>query len=178
MLLSKFKGNINKELTKKLGDGYLVEDVLDDIYIGRKYYKIIQHPGTEKKLVYHREGGPAVNYKIRKDITAPKYNQIDAAVVIWAINGIIHREHGPAEVRVRNINAGFNNNLTTIYVPTIFKTTTIQWYDNGKPHRENGPSKIVIQDGSIIRREWSLLGVKLSEDEHKFLMTKSLFNMF
>ena len=54
--------------------------------------------------------------------------------IVWMKNNIIHREGGPAQVKV--IRDEFAPKLRNKKVFIV----SLGWYNNGKPHREDGPA--------------------------------------
>jgi len=89
--------------------------------LGDKFYY-----GNKKLNKLHREDGPAVEYA-----NGDKY---------WYVNGIIHRENGPA----------------------AYANGDKYWYVGGQLHRENGPAA-ELGNG---RKYWYLNGIEYTEQEH------------
>lgn len=86
---------------------------------GSRYYS--------KDNQLHRKDGPAIEY-VRGEV-----------IEEWYLNGLLHRENGPARMCSRSRH----------------------WYKNGQRHREDGPAREWDAGG----KEWYLNGKQYTEEE-------------
>ena len=92
----------------------------------------------------------------------------------WCLNGILHREDGPAYISMSD-----GPNIWYLYGrrhredgPAVeWPSGSKEWYLNNKLHREDGPAK-TWPDGY---KEWYLNGVGLEEDQYIILRRKQVF---
>ncbi len=80
----------------------------------------------------------------------------------WKLNGVFHREDGPA---IERANGGkewwINGKLHRENGPAIEHANgTKQWWINGKHHREDGPAAEYADGGKL----WYLNGVRIEYD--------------
>jgi hypothetical protein len=62
------------------------------------------------------------------------YKEEDIVIKEWRVNGLLHRENGPAR----------------IHIDPEISGTILEWRVNGLLHRENGPARIIIDDDDIL----------------------------
>lgn len=122
----------------------------------------------------HNEHGPAETYF--------SYERSSQS---WYIDGILHREDGPAKIEYNtDYNSGNENNFCWIWEEgesdyrrlsdTYEEFKEEEWYLNGKQHREDGPAYIIYDDdGNVEGEGWCLNGEHLSEEEFNERMSKS-----
>lgn len=88
---------------------------------------------------------------------------VDQSATIWRLDGVPHRENGPAiEYSDGDQRWYRNSRLHREDGPAIEYTNGHkEWYQNGRLHREDGPA-VVYANGN---KYWYLNGEELSKDE-------------
>jgi hypothetical protein len=158
----------------------------------------------------HREDGPAADYNSGskqwfldgieyteadfKKKTGPKSTMhVDGeGNEIWSINGIIHREDGPAVEYVNGDKTWYHDGKIHRSDGPAYEGAdgTKTWYSNGqfhrvggpahegaagnkawwirgKRHRLDGPARILIDENKNILQEWHIDGIQCSEEQFK-----------
>ena len=176
----KSKKVLNETLTNKRTDGIEVYDIIlkntEDLdYIRREYFR--EHCPQERRLsVRSRDDGPAIKQIYKKGESR----------IIWMKSNIIHREGGPAQVRViRDDYSHQTYNINTLLI-------TLQWHNKGILHREDGPAveKYTLSTDldlttnknrkavkSQVHDIYYLQGVRLSKYEWEQLVNKMKFDI-
>jgi hypothetical protein len=87
-----------------------------------------------------------------KEYDVKIYSYAHRSEQYWRLNGKIHREKGPAVIRLDGY---------------------IEWRQNGKPHRLDGPASICA-DGT---KYWCINGIDITEYRHVKVRTMLLFGL-
>ncbi|MFZ6847259.1 hypothetical protein [Undibacterium sp. RuRC25W] len=90
----------------------------------------------------------------------------------WYLNGVIHREDGPAVEFADGTRHWVINGINHREAGPAIELAEGDkyWLTNGKMHREDGPA-IEYQNG---KKEWFLNGINLSEEDFNNCITQSV----
>lgn len=76
---------------------------------------------------------------------------------IWYINGLKHREDGPAIIsKARKMSAWYKHGeLHREDGPAVIhENGTLEWYKDGYRHKLDGPAVVKMHNGKIVSEEW------------------------
>jgi hypothetical protein len=95
----------------------------------------------------------------------------DNGEVHWYLNGMRHREDGPASTYASGHTEWYRHGkFHREDGPAVeFRDGTRNWYIDGLLHREDGPAFEIIKNGKTMYAEWHINGVQISEQEFNAL---------
>jgi len=101
------------------------------------------------------------NSRLNNSVVTEPVKSIDYdGTITWKLNGVYHREDGPAIVYSTGEKYWyFNGEYHREDGPAVINNSTKEWYKHGQRHREDGPA--VIING---RKEWWINGRNHRED--------------